>query len=180
MKKGISLIVLVITIIVMIIIAGAIILALNSSNVTNKAKWSQISADRANLQSEYAVILANTLAGEKIGNDQTVDADGKVTSTERYDGLTLEDIKATDEYTAWEAKVPTTNSRFDITGDDEKTPAQNTNPAGVKVVMEITADEATAFGLTTKDVQVGEGESATTKTVVVGYDWVTVKAASAQ
>ena len=36
MKKGISLIVLVITIIVMIIIAGAIILALNSSNVTTK------------------------------------------------------------------------------------------------------------------------------------------------
>ena len=37
MKKGISLIVLVITIIVMIIIAGAIIISLNSSNVIDQS-----------------------------------------------------------------------------------------------------------------------------------------------
>lgn len=37
MKKGISLIVLVITIIVMIIIAGAIIISLNSTNILSKA-----------------------------------------------------------------------------------------------------------------------------------------------
>ena len=37
MKKGISLIVLVITIIVMIIIAGAIIIPLNSSNVIEQS-----------------------------------------------------------------------------------------------------------------------------------------------
>ena len=174
MKKGISLIVLVITIIVMIIIAGAIILALNSSNVTNKAKWSQISADRANLQSEYAVILANTLAGEKIGNDQEVDAEGKVTSTSRYDGLTLTDIKATPDYVAWATKVPTTNSRFDVIGDDETDTAQNVNPAGVKVVMGITTEEATAFGLTIKTETVTSGETTTTVKTVVGYDWVSI------
>ena len=63
MKKGISLIVLVITIIVMIVIAGAIILSLSSSNVTGKANLATLASDRANIQSEYAVKLAeNTTA----------------------------------------------------------------------------------------------------------------------
>ena len=62
MKKGISLIVLVITIIVMIIIAGAIILSLNSSNVTGRAKLSTLSSDRASYKAQYAVAYANAMA----------------------------------------------------------------------------------------------------------------------
>jgi flagellar basal body-associated protein FliL len=45
MKKGISLIVLVITIIVMIIIAGSIIISLNSSNVIDKANTAVTATD---------------------------------------------------------------------------------------------------------------------------------------
>lgn len=62
MKKGISLIVLVITIIVMIIIAGAIIISLNGTNVINRADEAVDKADLANLRSaltlEYAEIMA--------------------------------------------------------------------------------------------------------------------------
>ena len=47
-KKGISLIVLVITIIVMIILATAIILSLNSSNIVEKAKEAKTASDMAN------------------------------------------------------------------------------------------------------------------------------------
>lgn len=59
MKKGISLIVLVITIIVMIIIAGAIILSLSNSNVTARANLATLLSDRANYQSAYATKLAD-------------------------------------------------------------------------------------------------------------------------
>lgn len=71
MKKGISLIVLVITIIVMIIIAGAIILSLNSSNVTSKATYATVSSDRANYQAEVAVAYADYMS-----NNYETDADG--------------------------------------------------------------------------------------------------------
>ena len=71
MKKGISLIVLVITIIVMIIIAGAIILSLNSANVTEKANYAKIASDRANLQAELATYYA-----EYMGENYVDDADG--------------------------------------------------------------------------------------------------------
>ena len=56
MKKGISLIVLVITIIVMIIIAGAIIISLNSSNVIQQANKAVADSDAANVRN--ALMLA--------------------------------------------------------------------------------------------------------------------------
>lgn len=55
MKKGISLIVLVITIIVMIIIAGAIIISLNSSNVIDKANDAVTRTDVANLNDKLTL-----------------------------------------------------------------------------------------------------------------------------
>ena len=55
-KKGISLIVLVITIIVMIILATAIILSLDSSNIVDKAKEATAASDLANAKN--VVILA--------------------------------------------------------------------------------------------------------------------------
>lgn len=75
-KKGISLIVLVITIIVMIIIAGAIILSLSSSNVTQRANEATLASDRGNYQASYATKLAEkttaenpspTVAGTELG-----------------------------------------------------------------------------------------------------------------
>ncbi len=76
MKKGISLIVLVITIIVMIIIAGAIILSLSGSNVTARANLATLLSDRANYQAAYATKYA-----------ENTNADGTVTE------VTATDIK---------------------------------------------------------------------------------------
>ena len=52
MKKGISLIVLVITIIVMIIIAGAIIISLNSTNVINRADEAVVATDVSSMNDQ--------------------------------------------------------------------------------------------------------------------------------
>ena len=59
MKKGISLIVLVITIIVMIIIAGAIIISLNSTNVIEKANTAVDASNEAELKSLVALTYMN-------------------------------------------------------------------------------------------------------------------------
>ena len=59
MKKGISLIVLVITIIVMIIIAGAIIISLNSTNIIDKANTAVDSSNEAELKSLVALTYMN-------------------------------------------------------------------------------------------------------------------------
>lgn len=90
-KKGISLIVLVITIIVMIIIAGAIIISLNSSNVTARANLATLLSDRANYQSAYAVKYAeNTNADGSV--DEVTAADIKLpTGAQTYGTWTLED-----------------------------------------------------------------------------------------
>lgn len=66
MKKGISLIVLVITIIVLAILAGAIIISLSNTNVIQQATEAKNSADRAN--AKYAVSLIYAAAVAK-GND---------------------------------------------------------------------------------------------------------------
>ncbi len=59
MKKGISLIVLVITIIVMIIIAGAIIISLNSTNVLNQANTAVDASNEAELKAAVALEYMN-------------------------------------------------------------------------------------------------------------------------
>ena len=63
MKKGISLIVLVITIIVMIIIAGAIIISLNSSNVIERANTAVTESDLANARNAAMLAYAELAAG---------------------------------------------------------------------------------------------------------------------
>ena len=76
MKKGISLIVLVITIIVMIIIAGAIIISLNSSNVISQANTAVESSDIANIKSALALDYADIMAvnnDKDASNDYTAD-----------------------------------------------------------------------------------------------------------
>jgi len=89
MKKGISLIVLVITIIVMIIIAGAIIISLNGTNVVNRADEAVTKSDVANLRSaltlEYAEIMALNY-DDDADNDvvATSTTEGADTATARY------------------------------------------------------------------------------------------------
>lgn len=62
MKKGISLIVLVITIIVMIIIAGAIIISLNSTSVIEKANTAVTKTDVGTLNDKLVLAYADLKA----------------------------------------------------------------------------------------------------------------------
>ena len=71
MKKGISLIVLVITIIVMIIIAGAIIISLNSTNVINRADEAVIKSDLANLKSELTLYYTEVMLTNNADSDDS-------------------------------------------------------------------------------------------------------------
>lgn len=61
MKKGISLIVLVITIIVMIIIAGAIIFSLSSTDIINKTNMAVDKTNDSDIKSTLSVVLAQNL-----------------------------------------------------------------------------------------------------------------------
>lgn len=61
MKKGISLIVLVITIIVMIIIAGAIIISLSQTNVLDQANTAAHRSNDAEARSLVALVYASKL-----------------------------------------------------------------------------------------------------------------------
>lgn len=80
MKKGISLIVLVITIIVMIIIAGAIIISLNSSNVLNRANTAVSDSDLANARNACMLAWADAVTG----NDGIAKKDGAVVTAQYY------------------------------------------------------------------------------------------------
>ena len=86
MKKGISLIVLVITIIVMIIIAGAIIISLNSTNIINEADRAVLSSDAANLKSELTLKYAEVVLENQKDGDDTNDMD-KAGIQEEYDAI---------------------------------------------------------------------------------------------
>jgi len=69
MKKGISLIVLVITIIVIIILAGAVILSLANNNPIAKATEAVYRQDKIAVQSAVNMFLANKMA---IGKDAAI------------------------------------------------------------------------------------------------------------
>jgi len=62
MKKGISLIVLVITIIVIIILAGAVILSLSANNPIAQATIAKNSSNRSEVQSAVTLYLAGIMA----------------------------------------------------------------------------------------------------------------------
>lgn len=65
MKKGISLIVLVITIIVMIIIAGVIIVSLTSSNIVNKANKAVENTNDSVIREQIDIAMTNYKTGQK-------------------------------------------------------------------------------------------------------------------
>jgi len=62
MKKGISLIVLVITIIVIIILAGAVILSLSANNPIEQAGKAKTASNQAEVQSAVTLYLAKLMA----------------------------------------------------------------------------------------------------------------------
>ena len=145
-KKGISLIVLVITIIVMLVLAAAIILSVSSGKVISKSSWAKLSSDRASLQSEYSVILTDML------NDGT---DGHV-----YSGLSIEDVRNNEKFIEWCKKVEAAGSQFTVYGDDE---LEVTKPSEIEVRVKLTNKEVTEYGLT-----IAEGR-------VKNYDWIQLK-----
>jgi hypothetical protein len=84
MKKGISLIVLVITIIVIIILAGAVILSLASNNPIAQASEAVYKQDKVEVQSAINMLLAKEMAaGRDVATVQagTLLTDGSGTAT---------------------------------------------------------------------------------------------------
>ena len=82
-KRGMSLIVLVITIILMIIIAGAIILSLNSSGIIERAHKAKTETEKSILKEEVELLLLRAQMGESI-------EDIFKTGTVKKDGLMYE------------------------------------------------------------------------------------------
>jgi len=90
-KRGISLIVLVITIIVMIILASAIILSLQSSGIIVKAKQAVTDTDRANLLEAANVAVAEWELDRQLG-DITDDAETYVKEKLKTEGFIDEQL----------------------------------------------------------------------------------------
>ncbi len=133
MKKGISLIVLVITIIVMIIIAGAIIISLNSSNVIDQSNKAVKDSDEANARSVLALKYAEILAAHYAADPTVTYVPAETTATKNVPGKTdtATDISylqaaitaLTDDNEGWTVVV--TETGYDL---QEKT--TTTNPEG--------------------------------------------------
>lgn len=83
MKKGISLIVLVITIIVLAILAGAIIISLSNTNIISQAKEATTKADLANAKYAVALEYADIMTLNN-DNDASNDVDAVAAKT-RYE-----------------------------------------------------------------------------------------------
>ena len=97
-KKGISLIVLVITIIVMIILATAIILSLNGSGIIGKAREAKIASDNATKEEAVSLKLAEYQLGVQTGEiDSTTTARVWVKEELEKDGIDTSDIAITDD-----------------------------------------------------------------------------------
>lgn len=111
MKKGISLIVLVITIIVLAILAGAVIISLSNTNVVEQANDAKTKADLANAKStvqlEYAAAVARgQKAGKVDGKAYNSDASAVMKDTDYTAALTKAGFTATYTVTV-EDGVPT-------------------------------------------------------------------------
>jgi len=105
MKKGISLIVLVITVIVLAILAGAIIISISNTNVITETAETRIAADLANAKAAVNLAYSNAVAlglqydaatGKAYRKAPTVDAntgnitsnsDDYMTAAEYYDAI---------------------------------------------------------------------------------------------
>ncbi len=75
-RKGISLIVLVITILVMIILSGVVIVSLSKNNPVGKAKEATFKTDVSTFEGDLSFFLANSLAENSTLRMEEVDAVG--------------------------------------------------------------------------------------------------------
>lgn len=81
MKKGISLIVLVITIIVLAILAGAIIISLSNQNIISQASDATAAADLANAKNAVTLEYAAAVARGKAQDGKAYQTDGTTEMT---------------------------------------------------------------------------------------------------
>ncbi len=81
MKKGISLIVLVITIIVLAILAGAIIISLSNQNIIAQASDATAAADLANAKNAVTLEYASAVARGKVKDGKAYQEDGTTIMT---------------------------------------------------------------------------------------------------
>ena len=81
MKKGISLIVLVITIIVLAILAGAIIISLSNQNIISQASDATAAADLANAKNAVTLEYAAAVARGKVQDGKAYQEDGTTIMT---------------------------------------------------------------------------------------------------
>ena len=96
LKKGISLVVLVITIIVMIILAGAVILSLNNSGIISKAQEAVNQTNLKQLQEMASVAWASAYTDPEVDNSSAAALETAVITYLTNAGYTAEDL---DNYT---------------------------------------------------------------------------------
>ena len=151
-KKGISLIVLVITVIIMIILASAIIITLSNANIMNKAEEAVLKTDVKNLQQELALKLA-----EKKMEDMSFEMDDiyelEVADIQKYIPSFLE---------KYEGKLCIKNGQLayiavNVTEEEAKVLDQ----AGVLRVSYITQEEAETLKAKVEALNLGDNISTT-------------------
>lgn len=116
MKKGISLIVLVITIIVMIIIAGAIIISLNSTNIIDKANEAVTASDLANARNTAMLKYAELAAGN--------DGDAMI-EVEAEDGTKTKQVATAQTYIDALSAAGFDTSAYSVTANSNGIPTVN-------------------------------------------------------
>ncbi len=168
MKKGISLIVLVITIIVMIIIAGAIILSLNSSNVTGRGNLSTLANDRSAYMAEYSVVYSNAMAAlDKAGEPVAQEAAFKLAITGTVDSTRTDGtaVTLTDKMSSsWIYAAGSDGAASTATMTDAKGVVWTITSTG-KVTAQVS--DLNAYSLVDADIATGKT-----------YNWVSVKPAA--
>ena len=171
-KKGISLIVLVITIIAMIILAAAIILSLSNSSIISKANKAKTDSDTANLKeyvntlrAEYELMTAeerngqtfeayaNTKLEEKGYNKAAVDSNGEVYTnlTESATSAIKAGIKVGDTVTGYTLAAKT----YETSGNENTAPNYTEISPGTKQTVTLKTDTQ----VTWKYIGIGEDGS---------------------
>jgi len=95
-KKAISLIVLVITIIVMIVLAGAIILSLNNAGIINRSNEAVFKQNVKNYQSELSLYLGERLAENPKFNTSSLNVDATTTPNIKEVISSISDVDSTE------------------------------------------------------------------------------------
>ena len=124
-KKGISLIVLIITIVVIVVLATAIIVNLAKTNVINNANEAQVKQDFKTLQEELNLYKADKYA-DTLGNfdANTLNADKYSVTYESDNGVTesdIYDILPSLKNSKYKNKVEIENGKLVLIGADSNT-----------------------------------------------------------